>query len=53
MPAPHARLPGFVNAHSHAFQRGLRGLVERVDREHPADDFWTLARGHVRGRNGA
>lgn len=41
MPAPHARLPGFVNAHSHAFQRGLRGLVERVDREHPADDFWS------------
>jgi formimidoylglutamate deiminase len=41
MPAPHARLPGFVNAHSHAFQRGLRGLVERVDRAHPADDFWS------------
>ena len=41
MPAPHARLPGFVNAHSHAFQRGLRGLVERVDQAHPADDFWS------------
>jgi formimidoylglutamate deiminase len=25
----HALLPGFVNAHSHAFQRGLRGLGER------------------------
>ena len=24
-----ALLPGFVNAHSHAFQRGLRGAVER------------------------
>ena len=35
------RLPGFVNAHSHAFQRGMRGIVERVDRAHPHDDFWT------------
>lgn len=35
------RLPGFVNAHSHAFQRGMRGRVERVDPAHPADDFWT------------
>lgn len=33
--------PGFVNAHSHAFQRGLRGRVERRDPEHPEDDFWT------------
>jgi formimidoylglutamate deiminase len=34
-----ALLPGFVNAHSHAFQRGLRGLGEQfpLDRE----DFWT------------
>jgi formimidoylglutamate deiminase len=35
------RLPGFVNAHSHAFQRGMRGVVERVDPRHPHDDFWT------------
>ena len=35
------RLPGFVNAHSHAFQRGMRGIVERVDPAHPHDDFWT------------
>jgi formimidoylglutamate deiminase len=35
------RLPGFVNAHSHAFQRGLRGAVERVDPGHPEDDFWS------------
>ncbi len=35
------RLPGFVNAHSHAFQRRLRGVVERVDPAHPHDDFWT------------
>jgi formimidoylglutamate deiminase len=34
-------LPGFVNAHSHAFQRALRGRVERVDPAHPHDDFWT------------
>jgi formimidoylglutamate deiminase len=36
-----ALAPGFVNAHSHAFQRGLRGRVERRDHEHPEDDFWT------------
>jgi formimidoylglutamate deiminase len=36
-----ALAPGFVNAHSHAFQRGLRGRVERRDPEHPEDDFWT------------
>lgn len=36
-----ALAPGFVNAHSHAFQRGLRGRVERVDPDHPQDDFWT------------
>src|SRR4051812_13424513 len=34
-------LPGFTNAHSHAFQRALRGRVERVDPQHPHDDFWT------------
>ncbi|HEU4492885.1 MAG TPA: formimidoylglutamate deiminase [Rubrobacteraceae bacterium] len=33
--------PGFVNAHSHAFQRALRGRVERRDPDHPEDDFWT------------
>jgi formimidoylglutamate deiminase len=32
---------GLVNTHSHAFQRALRGRVERVDPEHPHDDFWT------------
>ena len=36
-----ALAPGFVNDHSHAFQRGLRGRVERVDPHHPHDDFWT------------
>jgi formimidoylglutamate deiminase len=44
------RLPGFVNAHSHAFQRALRGRTE-------GDDFWAwrsamldLARGQTPGR---
>ena len=32
---------GLVNAHSHAFQRALRGRVERIDPEHPHDDFWS------------
>jgi formimidoylglutamate deiminase len=43
-------LPGFVNAHSHAFQRALRGTVE-------GGDFWTwresmldLARGLTPGQ---
>ena len=34
-------VPGFVNAHSHAFQRDLRGAVERIDPANPDDDFWT------------
>jgi len=36
-----ALAPGFVNDHSHAFQRGLRGAVERTDPSRPQDDFWT------------
>lgn len=32
-------LPGVVNAHSHAFQRGFAGLTER--RDHAHDDFWS------------
>lgn len=36
-----ALAPGFVNAHSHAFQRALRGRVEHRDPDHPEDDFWT------------
>jgi formimidoylglutamate deiminase len=38
-------LPGFVNAHSHAFQRALRGRVE-------GGDFWAwrdVMLGHARG----
>ncbi len=38
MPEP-LRLPAFVNAHSHAFQRLLRGRVEHV--EPGRDDFWS------------
>ncbi|HEX6711127.1 MAG TPA: formimidoylglutamate deiminase [Rubrobacter sp.] len=36
-----ALAPGFANDHSHAFQRGLRGTVERIEPSHPKDDFWT------------
>ena len=36
-----ALAPGFVNDHSHAFQRGLRGAVERIEPSHEEDDFWT------------
>ncbi len=36
-----ALAPGFVNDHSHAFQRGLRGTVERIEPSRPHDDFWT------------
>lgn len=32
-------LPGFVNAHSHAFQRAFAGLAER--RETQTDTFWS------------
>jgi formimidoylglutamate deiminase len=35
-----ALAPGFVNDHSHAFQRGLRGAVEWVEPSRPLDDFW-------------
>ncbi len=48
-------LPAMVNAHSHAFQRDLRGAAERPAPEaHSADDFWSwreamyaLARSHA------
>jgi formimidoylglutamate deiminase len=45
-------LPGFVNAHSHAFQRGLRGRTEGGDfwawREAMLDMAEALTPGHVR-----
>jgi formimidoylglutamate deiminase len=34
-------LPGLVNAHSHAFQRAMAGLGERLDPQAPQDDFWS------------
>ena len=34
-----AILPGMVNAHSHAFQRVLRGRTEYRSSDH--DSFWT------------
>ena len=35
-----AMLPGMVNAHSHAFQRVIRGRTEHRS-EHTTDSFWT------------
>src|SRR5689334_10405181 len=35
-----AMLPGMVNAHSHAFQRVIRGRTEHRS-EHSTDSFWT------------
>lgn len=35
-----ALLPGLVNAHSHAFQRVIRGRTERRS-QHTTDSFWT------------
>ncbi|TMW56465.1 hypothetical protein Poli38472_006475 [Pythium oligandrum] len=42
----HALVPGMVNAHSHAFQRGLRGLGETYPKtdasgNKPQSSFWT------------
>jgi formimidoylglutamate deiminase len=34
------RLPALTTAHSHAFQRGMRGTAQRRGRE-GSDDFWT------------
>ena len=45
------RLPGFSNAHSHAFQRVLRGRVERIDPEHAHDDFWSWREQMYRAAN--
>ncbi len=33
------QLPGIANLHSHAFQRAMAGLAERMT--HPSDSFWT------------
>ena len=34
-------LPGLVNAHSHAFQRAIRGVTEYRQPDRPEDDFWS------------
>jgi formimidoylglutamate deiminase len=34
-------LPAFATAHSHAFQRGLRGLAQRKAKAAGATDFWS------------
>ena len=34
-------LPGFQNAHSHAFQYAMAGLAERHSAAQSADDFWS------------
>jgi formimidoylglutamate deiminase len=44
------QLPGFVNAHSHAFQRALRGRVEGADFWAWRDAILELARGQTPGR---
>lgn len=36
-----ALLPGFINAHSHAFQRVLRGRLQSRPREESFSDVWT------------
>ena len=33
--------PGLVNAHSHAFQRVIRGRTEFLDAARPEEDFWS------------
>lgn len=36
-----ALVPGLVNAHSHAFQRAIRGRTEHIDPARPDENFWT------------
>ena len=44
-----AEISAMVNAHSHAFQRDLRGIGERPSPAgHAADDFWSWRRGMFR-----
>jgi formimidoylglutamate deiminase len=41
LPVVTRAIPGMPNAHSHAFQRGLRGRAERPGPAGGEDDFWT------------
>jgi formimidoylglutamate deiminase len=34
-------IPGFVNAHSHAFQFAMAGMTENLSQGSEADDFWS------------
>jgi cytosine/adenosine deaminase-related metal-dependent hydrolase len=34
-------IPGFQNAHSHAFQYAMAGMAERHSMREKADDFWS------------
>ncbi len=34
-------IPGFVNCHSHSFQRAMAGLGERISLEEGEDSFWS------------
>lgn len=36
-----ALVPGLVNAHSHAFQRAIRGKTEYLEAGREEEDFWT------------
>ncbi|MFW6058259.1 MAG: amidohydrolase family protein, partial [Persicimonas sp.] len=36
-----ALVPGLVNAHSHAFQRGIRGKTEYLVADREEEDFWS------------
>ena len=42
--AHHALVPGLVNAHSHAFQRAIRGATEYLHRDRTSEDFWSWRR---------
>lgn len=33
--------PGFINAHSHAFQYAMAGMSENISAENMQDDFWS------------
>lgn len=38
---PGYAIPGFINAHSHAFQYAMTGMAEHVAEGNHIDDFWT------------
>lgn len=45
-------VPGLVNAHSHAFQRAIRGRTEHLAAGREADDFWSWRDAMYRAANG-